>query len=248
MRQLTAALSSAAIGILVAACGSGNDSGLASSTTTSTRAPVAQAALASLLLTPAEVDGALGVTGSKSKEKTEKLQDDNAKQPWPAGWKFPDDCLYAMGPGEAPVYAGSGYTAVSGDDEAASLPPEANEPDPEVGQVLVLFPSANEANAFFSTSTQRWPACANRQFTTPAGTDTPQTDWQVGPVSNAHGTLSTTLTMAISDNGIVVITMTCQRALTVRNNVVIDVAVIRKEPADLAVKVAGQIAGKVDKK
>ncbi len=247
MRQLSAAVCAAAVGILVAACGSSNDGAAGSSTTTSTRPPVAQAALTGFLLTSAEMDSALGVTGSKSKEKSDKLQDDNAKQPWPAGWKFPDDCLYAMGPGEAPVYAGSGYTAASGDEDVASLPPNSNEPDPQVDQVVVLFPSAKEANAFFTTSAQRWPACANRQFTTPAGADTPETGWQVGPVSNTNGMLSTTLTMTLRDNGNVLLTMTCQRALTVRNNVAIDVGAVRKDPADLAVKLAGQIAGKVDK-
>ncbi|ORB74135.1 sensor domain-containing protein [Mycobacterium scrofulaceum] len=248
MRQLATAMSTAAIGILVAACGGSNGGASGPSTTTSTRPPVAQAALPGLLLTSAELDSALGATGSKSKEKNDKLKDDAAKQPWPAGWKFPDDCVYAIGPGQAPVYAGSGYTAVSGDDEVASLPPNSNEPDPEVEQVLVLFPTAKEANAFYTTSAQRWPACANRQFTTPAGQDTPETGWQVGPVSNADGTLSTTLTMTILDNGNVLLTMTCQRALTVRNNVAIDVSAVRKDPADLAVKLAGQIAGNVDKR
>lgn len=247
MRQLTTAVSAAAIATLVAACGGSNGGAPGSSATTSTKPPVAQPALPGLLLTSADLDNALGVTGSKSKEKNDKLKDDAAKQPWPAGWKFPDDCVYAIGPGQAPVYAGSGYTAVSGDDEVASLPPNSNEPDPEVEQVLVAFPTAKEASAFYATSAQRWPACANRQFTTPAGQDTPETGWQVGPVSNENGTLSTTLTMTIRDNGNVILTMTAQRALTVRNNVAIDVSAIRKDPADLAVKLAGQIAGKVDK-
>ncbi len=249
MRQLSAAISIAAIGVLVAACGGSNGGGSGSSTTTttSTRPPVAQAALSGFLLTSADIDSALGVTGSKSKEKIDKLQDDNTKQPWPAGWKFPDDCIYAFGPGEASVYAGSGYTAVSGDDEVASPSPDANEPDPQVGQVLVLFPTTKEANAFFTTSAQRWPACANRQFTTPAGPDTPETGWRVGPVSNANGTLSTVLTMTIRDNGNVLLTMTDQRALTVRNNVAIDVSAVRKDSVDLAVKLVGQIAGRVDK-
>lgn len=70
----------------------------------------------------------------------------------------------------------------------------------------------------------------------------------MGPVSNANGMLSTTLTMTIRDNGNLVLTMTCQRALTVRNNVAIDVSAVRKDPADLAVKLAGQIAGRVDKR
>jgi hypothetical protein len=39
----------------------------------------------------------------------------------------------------------------------------------------------------------------------------------------------------------------CQRALTVRNNVVIDVDACSKDPGDLAVTIANQIGGKVDK-
>jgi hypothetical protein len=159
-----------------------------------------QAALSGFLLTPAEIDGVLGVTGTQSKEKTDKLMDDNAKQQWPAGWKFPDDCIFAIGPGETPVYAGSGNTAVSGDDDV-----------------------------------------------TPASQDNPAMAWQVGPFSNSNAMLTTTLTMTVSNNGANVLTMTGQRALTVRNNVVIDVGVIRKDPPDLGVKVANQIAGKVDK-
>jgi hypothetical protein len=248
MRQLSTTVAFAAIGVLVAACGGSNQSSPASSTTTtSTRPPVAQAALAGLLLTPAEVDSVLGLTGTKSKEKVDKLQDDNAKQPWPAGWKFPDDCLYALNPGEAPVYAGSGYTAVSGDDDIASLPPAADPPDPEVTQVVVLFPSPNEANAFFTTSSQRWPACNDRQFTTPGGPDSPEMAWKVGTTSNANGTLSTTLSVNMSNNGATVLSMGCQRALTVRNNVAIDVSGCRKDPGDLGLKAAGQIAAKVDK-
>lgn len=247
MRKLTPAVWITAIAVAVAGCGGSDDSSPASSSTTPPRPPVAQAALPAFLLTPAEIDGVLGVTGTQSKEKTDKLMDDNAKQQWPAGWKFPDDCIFAIGPGETPVYAGSGNTAVSGDDDVASLPPGSNEADPEVAQVVVLFPSAKEANAFFTTSSQRWPACANRQFDTPASQDNPAMAWQVGPFSNSNGILTTTLTMTVSNNGANVLTMTGQRALTVRNNVVIDVGVIRKDPPDLGVKVANQVAAKVGK-
>jgi hypothetical protein len=41
--------------------------------------------------------------------------------------------------------------------------------------------------------------------------------------------------------------LTVQRALTARNNVVVDVVMMRKDPADFGVKVAAQIAGKIDK-
>jgi hypothetical protein len=255
MRQLTAAAAIAAIaaiGILVAACGGNDQSGPASSTgttttttTTSTPPPVAQGALPNLLLSPAEVDSALGMTGTTSKTKSDKLSDDGVNQQWPQGWKFPAECLYTLNPGQTPMYANSGYTGVSGDDDSAPLPPGSNTSDPEVTQFVVSFPSAKEANAFFTTSSQQWPACANRQFTAPGDADTPEMAFTVGQVSNANSTLNTTITAKMTKNGNS-LTIACQRALTVRNNVVIDVSGCRDNPGDLAVNVVNQIAGKVD--
>jgi len=245
MRQFSAAFSVLAVSMLMVSCG--NESGpppsssTSSATTTSSKPPVAQAALANFWLTPAEVDSLLGVTGSKSKEKIDKLATDT---PSSGAWKFPDECLYILGPVETPVYAGSGNTAVGGDDDVTSL---SNDLDFELAQALVLFPSAKEANDFFTTSSQRWPACTDRQFTMPASADLPEMSWKTGPISNANGTLSVTVTNTINFSSPPTI-ITFQRALTVHNNVAIDIALMRKDPADFAVKVAGQIADKVDKK
>ena len=252
MRRLTVGVAVAASATLVAACG-GSGNGPAASTTgtttttstTSSKPPIAQAALSNLLLTPAEVDGLLGVTGTASKEKIDKLQDDSTGTPGPPGWKFPDECLYAKGPVAAPVYAGSGNTAVSGDMDTTSLN---NDQDMMLGQALVLFPSAKEANDFFATSAQRWPACADRQIAEPTTPDGTQTTYQVGPFANANGILSVTLTTTMSLGGQPnPMVLTAQRTLTVRNNVVVDVVLMRKDPADFGVKVAAQIAGKIDK-
>lgn len=250
MRQLTAAVTAAAIGMLVAGCGGSDNGGSASSssvtTTTASKAPLAQGALANLLLSPAEIDTVLGVTGTKSDRPIDALQPDDTGATLPKGYKFPPECLYITGAARAPVYAGSGNTALHGEHDTASLPPNANEPDPEVTQVVVLFPSADQANAFFTTSTKGWAACGNREDTVPADADTPEIQWKVGAVNNANGTLSTTTTVSASKNG-QTISQSCQRALTVRNNVVIDTEACRKDPGDLAVTIANQIAGKVDK-
>ncbi len=250
MRQLTVSLAIAAVGVLVAACGGDNQSSPASSATTKTttttttttpsQPPVAQAALPNILLSPAEVDGVLGMTGTTSKKKSDKLSDDNANQP-----KFPAECLYALDPGQTPVYANSGYVAANGDVDSAPLPPGSDGPDPEVAQFVVSFPSAKEASAFFTTSSQQWPACNNRQFSAPVGPDTPDMAFTIGQVSNANSTLTTTISANMKFDG-KVLTNNCQRALTVRNNVVIDVSGCGKDPGGLAVKAANQIAGKVD--
>jgi PknH-like extracellular domain len=249
MRKQTAAVAVAAIGILVAGCGSSDGGGAASSSTTATttpsKAPLAQAALPNLMLTPPEIDSVVGATGTTVADKSDKLPDDS-NSPYPQGYKFPAECLYIQHPGEAPVYAGSGNTASHGERSTTPLPPNSSDPDPEVTQVVVLFPSAKEANAFFTASTQRWPACANRQGTIPGDADTPEIQWTVGAVSNANGVLTAATTASASKNG-TTLSQSCQRALTVRNNVVIDVDACRKDPGDLAVTVANQIAGKVDK-
>ncbi len=249
MRRLTVGVAVAAVATLVVACGDSNGNGAASSTTTTTsssKPPIAPAALSNLLLTPAEVDGVLGVTGSASKEKIDKLQDDATKQPpGPPGWKFPDECVYTLSPAEAPVYAGSGNTAVSGDNDATSL---ANDTDIMLGQVVVLFPSAQQANDFFTTSVQRWPACAGRQLDVPPSPDGTQSTYKTGSFANANGILSVTQTTTLSMNGQPdVMSVSVQRTLTARNNVVVDVILMRKDPADFGVKVAAQIAGKIDK-
>ncbi|HEV7583993.1 MAG TPA: sensor domain-containing protein [Mycobacterium sp.] len=252
MRRLIVGVAVVAVGMSIAACGGSKGSGPAASTTSTTtttsassKPPIAQAALSNLLLTPAEVDGVLGVTGSVSKEKIDKLQDDVTSTPGSPGWKFPDECVYAKGPATAPVYAGSGNTAVSGDMDTTSLN---NDQDIMMGQVVVLFPSAKEANDFFTTSAQRWPACADREIAEPATPDGTQTTYKIGPFSNANGILSVTQTTTMSMSGQPTpMVLTSQRALTARNNVVVDVVLMRKDPADFGVKVAAQIAGKIDK-
>ena len=73
-------------------------------------------------------------------------------------------------------------------------------------------------------------------------------DFKVGAVSNANGILIATINGNMVKPGAPSLDMgTCQRALTIRNNVVIDVSGCRKDPGDLGVNVLNQIAGKVDK-
>jgi PknH-like extracellular domain len=63
--------------------------------------------------------------------------------------------------------------------------------------------------------------------------------WTVGPVSNTNGTLSATRPQ-VGGNG-----WTCQRALTVANNVAIDVSACSYTQSDSAINIAHQIAAKV---
>ena len=108
----------------------------------------------------------------------------------------------------------------------------------------MLFSSAHDADAFFTASAQSWPACSNRQYSvTVAGA--PDQVFTVGPVSNINGTLSATKTLETG----YWLWQSCQRALTVANNVAIDVQACSQNQSDSqsdsAVNIAHQIAAKV---
>ncbi len=248
MRQLTAAVTVAAAGILVAACGGGGGaSSSLSTTTTSSKPPLAQAALANLLLAPADIDKALGATGTKVDKPFDGLQPDQSASNFPKGYTFPAECLYATDPGLVPVYADSGNTAAKGEHDVAAAPEGSNDPPPDADQFVILFPSADKANAFYTGSVQKWAACANRGDQVPGDQDTPDIQWKLGPVTNTNGVLTVTVNVSASKNGQAIGQQTCQRALTVRNNAVIDTMACNKDAGNAAVTIANQIGANVDK-
>lgn len=247
MRQLTAAVAVAAAGILVAGCGdssAGDAAASSSGTTASPKTPLAKGALPDVMLTPDDIDSALGTRGTTSDPPFTNLGEDPVHR---TDYTFPPECKYTIHAGLASEYADRGSTAVYGYHDLAPTPTGASQLEsPDVYQFVVLFPSPEQANAFFTTSSQRWPACANRQDTVPADGTHPELQWKVGSVSNANGVLSAPVTVTVNGDGTNV-TMPCQRALTARRNVVIDVDACRKDVGDLGVTIANQIAAKVDK-
>jgi hypothetical protein len=108
----------AAIAILLAGCGGSKEgaspspslSATCTTTTTATKPPLARAALANLLLTPADVDTVLGLTGCESDKQIDALQ--------------PDDTGST-----AQVYANSANAGIYGERDSASLPPGSNDLD-----------------------------------------------------------------------------------------------------------------------
>ena len=119
--------------------------------------PVTEAAMWGLLLSPADINTAMHSTGMTIAGQINQMWDDSAEVP-------DKDCRFADGPAEAPVYAGSGWTAVRG----GSLQQPGHFTH-FAGLVVVSFPSADDAAAFFTASSERWPACANRQYTLSSG-------------------------------------------------------------------------------
>lgn len=174
-----------------------------------------------LLLSVDQVNTAMGATGMSSAGTMTTMGDNSFMVSDRA-------CLPLSAAVQAPVYAGSGYSAMR-----AQVVGTAQQS--AVDQAVVLFPSTHDASSFFTASTQSWQACANRQFTIAAnGNSQVQT---VGPVSDSDGILTATVTASNSVGA-------CERALTVADNIAIDVTAC-PGPAGAAVSIAHQIAAKV---
>ena len=223
MRRSTAALATAAICVLSAGCASTGNAESMTPTRTLIPRPLVERELASLLLTPEEINAAMGTTGMVVTGSQSAMSDNSTTM-------SPPECLAIDGAAEALVYANSGFRAErdeslnNGDDFTHYLK-----------QAVVLFPTVEMAAAFFDASAQQWPAC--REYThTQSGTQ-----WFPGQISNADGTLSTIATQkdaAAPGWG-------CGRALSLRNNVIVDINTCSANPADSAVKVARLIADDV---
>jgi hypothetical protein len=224
MRQPSAPLAVVVICVLVAGCGS--TVGNAESTTT-TRSmiprPLVERELAGLLLSPEQVNTAMGTAAMTVTNNQASMSDNSATM-------APQECLAIDGAAEAPVYANSGSWAER--DESLN---DGDNFTHYLKQAVVLFPTIEKAGAFFDASAQQWPAC--RQYTHTQS----ESQWSVGQISNANGTLSTTATQHNAS----ALGWGCGRALALRNNVIIDINTCGTNPADSAVKIADQIAANV---
>lgn len=215
------------IGLLGAGChGGGSDAKSTPTTTTTTTkpvTPVADGALKGLLLTPEQINAVMGATEmAVTQTRTEMTDDSDTMQP--------PECLAVDGSAQAVVYADSGFTAVR--DQTLQ---EGDNFAHFAEQSVVLFPSAAKAAAFFAASAQQWPNCHHYTHTQTGS------EWEAGSVTNADGVLSVVATqLDHGDQG-----WACGRALTARNNVVVDVNTCSADPAATAVSLAGQIAEKV---
>jgi len=225
MRHFAATSVVAGVGMLVAGCGGGSQSSQPSTTTITSLIPrpVVERELESLLLTPAQINPLIGANGMAVVRKHDAMSDDSATMK-------PAECLAIDGSAQAPVYANSGFTAVRDQ--------ELNDGDNfthYAEQAVVLFPTVKQAQVFLVASALRWPQCHHYMHTQS------RTQWDVGPISDDNDVLSTIATQQEAQAG----GWACGRALTVKNNVVVDVNTCSANPANSAVDIANQIVAKV---
>jgi hypothetical protein len=185
--------------------------------------PLVERELAGLLLNAGQVNAAMGTSAMVITNSGTAMADNSATM-------TPPQCLSLDGAAEAAVYAKSGFQAER--DETFA---DGDHFTHYLKQAVVSYPVVDKAAAFFGRSAQQWRTCQHYTHTQS------KSQWSVGPITYADGVLSATATMQhAAAPG-----WACGRAMSLRNNVVIDVNTCSAQPADSAVKIARQIADNI---
>jgi hypothetical protein len=192
--------------------------------------PVLNARLDNLLLSAGDVN-AVGQTASMALRRPISQMSHNEDM------VSDRNCLDAYSPVEAAVYRDSGWVALEGQylDNAHS---RVDHNKHALVQAVIRFRDADLAQQFFSQAKPRWSACANRPLTTTQPGDTPVA-WTLGGLAATDSTLGIVQTLGAGHG------FACQRAMGVRNNVVIDTLWCGFDTTNQAVDVVTRIAAVV---
>ncbi|MDA2892929.1 sensor domain-containing protein [Mycolicibacterium sp. BiH015] len=218
----------AGICILITGCASTSSAESAKPTRTMIPRPLVERELGDVLLSPEETAATMGVPAMTVTESQTAMTDNSAIME-------PIECLAIDGAAELQVYANSGYRAER-DQSLNDGAVGGGTWNTYVKQAVVLFPYLEKAGEFFEASVQQWPAC--REYThTQSGSR-----WSPGPIVREDNRLST---VAMQQDAAAP-GWGCGRALVHRNNVIVDVNTCSAAPGDSALRIADQIAAKVD--
>ncbi|WP_082964087.1 sensor domain-containing protein [Mycobacterium sp. E796] len=194
-------------------------------------APILNARLAKLLLSAKDVN-AVGQTTAMALRRpiSEMSHSDDVVSD--------RNCLDAYSPVEASVYRDRAWVALEGQflDNARA---KADHNKHALLQAVVRFHDADVAQQFFSQAKPRWAGCANRPLTITQPGDNPVA-WKFGGLVATDSTLSLVQTLDAGRG------FSCQRAMGVRNNVVIDTLWCGFDTTDQAGEVVNKIAAAVE--
>jgi hypothetical protein len=188
-----------------------------------------EAKLDDVLLSIGELNGIVGSKQMKVTSELEEMTDHSGEVSDP-------DCLGAIYGAEAPVYAGSGWTAMR--DQVAREPSEDNEH--WVEQTAVLYPSAQKAQRFFDDSKSTWHGCSGYSVSVDDGNATYL--WQIDSVT-AQDTLITQMTAQEEADG-----WACQHAVSVVSNLTVEAWACGYSIKDEAATIATEMTANAAKK
>ncbi len=168
--------------------------------------PIRADRLSALLLSPSEINGIMGSSNMQPGKPITSMDTSSVTV-------SPSGCLGALYAGQDAVYAGTGYTGVSG---IVSSEPGDNY-DHWVDQSVVLYPSAEKAKAFLQTSADKWKGCAGKTVTATNTSKGKTYRWTFAEIIGQPPKISVVEQQEGADG------WECQRAMGVANNVITDI-------------------------
>ncbi|EPQ77862.1 putative serine/threonine-protein kinase [Mycobacterium marinum MB2] len=190
--------------------------------------PIAEDRLSSLLLSPAEVNSVMGASNIQPGKPITSMDAS------PVTLSLPE-CQGALYTSQDPVYSGTGYTAISG--LVASEPGDNN--DHWVNQAVVSFPSAAKASSFVETMAGKWKNCAGKTVTVTNKSKTYR--WTFAQVVGSPPRITMLETQEGAEG------WECQRAMSVANNVIVDINSCGYHITDQGGALADKIVDKIHK-
>ncbi|HEY2504629.1 MAG TPA: serine/threonine-protein kinase PknH/PknJ [Mycobacterium sp.] len=189
--------------------------------------PIPAERLSALLLSPSDVNS---VMGSSTMQPGKPIVSMDTS---PVTLSSPD-CQGALYTSQDPVYAGTGYTGVSG---LVSSEPGDNY-DHWVNQAVILFPSADKAKSFIQTAASKWKGCAAKTVTvTNKGK---KYRWTFGQINGSPPKMTVLDTQEGADG------WECQRAMSQANNVIVDINACGYHISDQGGQITDKIVAKID--
>lgn len=214
-----------ALSVLTAGCTvSTNGTVVAAPTMGHAPRPIPTAALSQLLLSSREAGNVMGASLTVANSSHGLYENEPLE----------DGCL-VWAEAQRHTYEGSGWTAV----RVEELRDHPDDADHIVYQSVVSFPDAASAQDVFADQKSEWARCDDRRV---ALHDPGQPDhyWSLNTATEDQGVL--TITRSEED----LPGWSCQRAMTVRNNVVVDLSACAMNVDDSGAELARRIAGKID--
>lgn len=185
---------------------------------------LAPEALPGLLLRPEEVSRHFNLLGMTPGPIDNRLQ---------RGEVTPAFCAGPWGPVYEATYIDSGYTGVA-------VQQVERLPEHQVTQAVASFPDPEAATQFFSEQVTRWKDCGSTDVV--VNVDGRVAEVRVGGLPLVSGGVLTTNNQGMNGD---VLYRRCERDMTVRGNVIIDVRVCSPVAGTIGLSVAGGIAEKI---
>jgi hypothetical protein len=200
--------------------------GIADTRRPASRPPITASTLGGLLLSAGDINSVMATSAMTPNDPFTAMRDHRDLLP-------NLNCLGIWEVGEVAVYGGSGWTAMRGQ---VLRQPNTDEWDALVVQAVVSFASADAAQKFYAASSDRWSKCSNHRVNM-TDNDHPRTALTFGDLTKT----ATELTMPLTLGG----GRSCQRALAVTSNVIIDVAACNAAISGQAATIVDKIQSKI---